>query len=130
MIDETRIERLEVRLRRTGRVNTALAGLLIAALAGAAMPGAGQISRGAFAITDASGKPSGTVLDEKGDVTVGGKLTIKGRDVFASNIQLPVGSVVPYAGDWPPYRNTDRDERVAEADLGWMLCDGREVEKV
>ncbi len=90
MIDKTRIERLEAKLRRTGRVNVALAGLLIAGLAGAAMQGAGQVSRGTFTVTTIGGKPTGTVLSENGDVEVGGKLLVQKTDILAELKKPPL----------------------------------------
>lgn len=35
----------------------------------------------------------------------------------------PVGSVIAYAGEWPPKRNNG--DVWSEAELGWFLCDGR-----
>src|SRR4051812_25432554 len=41
---------------------------------------------------------------------------------------VPVGTVVAFAGDWPPKKADDKTPW-EEADLGWMACDGRALRK-
>lgn len=43
-----------------------------------------------------------------------------------SRFNPPVGSIIPFSGEWPPLR-PQSDERFTEQELGWMLCDGREL---
>ena len=40
----------------------------------------------------------------------------------------PVGTVMAYLGQWPPYKTRDGKQRWTEGELGWMLCDGRELD--
>jgi hypothetical protein len=42
---------------------------------------------------------------------------------FLSLTSPPVGTIVPFAGEWPPKK--DDTQSWTEQELGWMLCDGR-----
>ena len=51
-----------------------------------------------------------TKLDDNGDVTVSGKLTVKGIDISSAEIRVPVGTIVAYAG--------------LHAPDSWLIADG------
>ncbi|HVC97969.1 MAG TPA: phage tail protein [Pirellulales bacterium] len=45
------------------------------------------------------------------------------RVLNVEHFNPPVGTIVAYAGEWPPRKN--ETDRWTEEELGWMLCDGR-----
>jgi hypothetical protein len=44
-----------------------------------------------------------------------------------SQFNPPVGTVLAFAGPWPPSKTETGTDRFTETELGWMLCDGRQL---
>jgi hypothetical protein len=59
---------------------------------------------------------------------VRGKLFLA-ETLMNATAQMPVGIIAPFAGEWTPYRDRDGSVRQREDELGWMLCEGRALEK-
>ena len=45
-----------------------------------------------------------------------------------SILSPPVGTVMAFAGEWPPYKDKSQNLRHDEEKIGWMLCDGRTLD--
>ena len=124
-MNEAQPTRMMKRLRRAERAIVGLSVLLVIATSVAAAGPLADLVCRSILVKDAAGKTM-VAIHENGDVEVGGTLKVRGQQVSSDS---PVGSVVPFAGDWPPFRDRDKNDRLAESDLGWMLCDGRAIEK-
>jgi len=70
-----------------------------------------------FVVQDRDGKDKVT-LGADGNVVIMGKLKVNGVELeeHLSRTAAPIGTIVAFAGEWPPWREPDPD---------WMLCDGR-----